>query len=278
MKIRFFDSGLGGLSVLSSFIKQVYECYIMRYCDISYIADLEFFPYGTKHCTAIADRVNDIIYSAERQFTQLFVIACYTASFSKMTDNTITKMQIVDTLSTTKRILKKYQEHKKLFICTQLSHSINQNFLEEFDKICSIPITKEVVEYIHQNELKKAAQEIFQHLRQECTKSEKNIIFLGCTHYAILIKQLYEIFSNNGYNIAIIDPSSAIAEDVASYVTPFHNTSITRHPIKISFITHETSKEYQDEIVATCRNILQNHIPFYDDICSTFKFTFNPKL
>ncbi|WPX98138.1 glutamate racemase [Candidatus Fokinia crypta] len=277
MKIQFFDSGLGGLSAFSSFIKQVRESYMMRYCNISYIADLEFFPYGTKQSTTIVERVNTIMCNAEQQFVQLFVIACYTASFSRIINKTVTRIPVIDTLPITEKILKKYQEHQKIFICTQLSHSINQNFLEKFDKIHSIPVTQEVVEYIHQGELSKAAQKIYNHLREECSKSTPNIIFLGCTHYAILIKQLYEIFSHNNYDITIIDPSQAIATDVMSYITPFYEVT-TQPPIEISFIIHKMPQEQRTRIVATCRNILQNHIPFYDDICSSFKFTFNSTL
>lgn len=73
--LLFFDSGVGGLSVLAA------TQHLMPHAPLVYVADSAGFPYGTKTEAEIAARVPALLGRlAERFDPRLIVIACNTAS------------------------------------------------------------------------------------------------------------------------------------------------------------------------------------------------------
>lgn len=73
--ILFFDSGMGGLSVLAPTVA------LLPRAPIVYVADSAGFPYGTRSEAEIAARVPALLGRlAERYDPRLIVIACNTAS------------------------------------------------------------------------------------------------------------------------------------------------------------------------------------------------------
>ena len=73
--ILFFDSGVGGLSVLAPTAR------LLPQAPLVYAADSAGFPYGTRSETEIAARVPALLGRlAERYDPRLIVIACNTAS------------------------------------------------------------------------------------------------------------------------------------------------------------------------------------------------------
>src|SRR5688572_28619461 len=73
--ILFFDSGVGGLSVLAQTAR------LLPQAPLVYAADSAVFPYGTRSETEIAARVPALLGRlAERYDPRLIVIACNTAS------------------------------------------------------------------------------------------------------------------------------------------------------------------------------------------------------
>ena len=73
--ILFFDSGVGGLSVLAEAQR------LLPQASTVYVADSAGFPYGTKSESEIAARVPALLGRlAERYHPRLIVIACNTAS------------------------------------------------------------------------------------------------------------------------------------------------------------------------------------------------------
>ncbi|UYY57909.1 glutamate racemase [Sphingomonas sp. S2-65] len=73
--ILFFDSGMGGLSVLAPTAR------LLPHASMVYVADSAGFPYGTRSEAEIAARVPALLGRlAERYDPRLIVIACNTAS------------------------------------------------------------------------------------------------------------------------------------------------------------------------------------------------------
>ncbi|KQT31939.1 glutamate racemase [Sphingomonas sp. Leaf412] len=73
--VLFFDSGVGGLSVVAPTLA------LIPTAPVVYVADSAFFPYGTKAEGEIAARVPALLGRlAERYNPRLIVIACNTAS------------------------------------------------------------------------------------------------------------------------------------------------------------------------------------------------------
>jgi len=74
-RILVFDSGVGGLSIVSEIRA------LLPGLGIDYLADNAFFPYGTKHETELKLRVMHVIDAAIRQLhPSLIVIGCNSAS------------------------------------------------------------------------------------------------------------------------------------------------------------------------------------------------------
>jgi len=79
--VLFFDSGVGGLSVLAA------ARALLPAMPIVYAADSAFYPYGTKSEAAIAARVPALLGRlVERHHPRLAVIACNTASTIALAD------------------------------------------------------------------------------------------------------------------------------------------------------------------------------------------------
>lgn len=75
VKIAFFDSGVGGVSVLQEVLIAVPGC------EIVYIADSEKFPYGLLSEKELIHRVRDLTLAAFQKYNfDICVIACNTAS------------------------------------------------------------------------------------------------------------------------------------------------------------------------------------------------------
>jgi|GEM_PF-5625398 glutamate racemase len=70
-KIGFFDSGVGGLSVLQHFLPYDIECV--------YVADTAHIPYGNKSIEQLQERCKESVQVFVRQDIDIVVIACNTA-------------------------------------------------------------------------------------------------------------------------------------------------------------------------------------------------------
>ncbi len=74
MRIALFDSGLGGLTVLSEAVKQLPEE------DFLFFADTLHAPYGTKTKEQVQDFVRESLDQILREDIKALVIACNTAT------------------------------------------------------------------------------------------------------------------------------------------------------------------------------------------------------
>ncbi len=74
LKVGIFDSGIGGLSVLSEIVT------LLPNISISYIADDLFCPYGAKSEQQIIERSNTIVSQLLEFDVDLIVLACNTAT------------------------------------------------------------------------------------------------------------------------------------------------------------------------------------------------------
>jgi len=78
-QITFFDSGLGGSALVPPFIEGGHRKYFYDY-DIVLYADHEGLPYGNKNASYILERVARAIERAAENGSDIFIIACNTAS------------------------------------------------------------------------------------------------------------------------------------------------------------------------------------------------------
>ncbi len=73
-KVGFFDSGIGGISVLREFRR------LRPNAEVYYIADWQYCPYGKKADAVILERAHVLTENLLKQGCKLIVVACNTAT------------------------------------------------------------------------------------------------------------------------------------------------------------------------------------------------------
>ena len=81
MKLFFYDSGLGGLSVLSVFIEKLLKDFPHGLdLECFYLADTLRAPYGSKSEDELKSYVYDFAHFADTKKADFFISACNTSS------------------------------------------------------------------------------------------------------------------------------------------------------------------------------------------------------
>lgn len=190
-KVCFFDSGIGGLTLL-------YECVrILPYIDFEYYADNYFVPYGNMPHEKMLERVLNIFKKIEKEKPTAAVIACNTVTAvcaGILRDNfkfpiigiqpavkpaaEVGSCAVLATPSTAnsaavKELVKFYGKNRtELIACPELASYIENN-----------------INNIDGEKLKKLLPE---------TKADG--IVLGCTHYSFVKKRIAEHYCRPVYD------------------------------------------------------------------------------
>jgi glutamate racemase len=202
--ILFFDSGVGGLSVLGP------ARALLPTAPIIYAADSAGFPYGTKSEEEIAFRVPALIGRLVERFRpRLAVIACNTASTIALDHARsaldlpivgtvpaikpaaeMTKTGVIGVLGTEATIRQRYVDElaeKFASHCTVLRHGSPDLVALAEAKLAGEPVS---VDEVH-----RAALPLFE---QEGDKRIDTIV-LACTHFPLLRDELEEAFPGRSW-------------------------------------------------------------------------------
>ena len=217
--IGFFDSGIGGLSILPHVMKEIPGaiCY--------YIADDYFAPYGQKESEFVIQRSIFLTKTLLFFNVDLIVVACNTA-----TAVAINQLRI------------HFPSIPFVGVEPYINILSKENFLKD-DKIGVLSTTltskserfkKLKEEKDHDNRIVSYASENLAMLVEECFKERKiglnmririeeevaflkkeklNYLILGCTHYSLIKKSLENIL-----NLTAISPCENVAKRVAGLI------------------------------------------------------------
>ena len=198
MKIGFFDSGLGGLTILKAVAKELPEY------DYAYYGDTQHLPYGDKTEEEIFALSKIGIEYLFEKGCLLVIVACNTASAE-----TLRKLQ-------QSWLLKEYPDRKVLgmivptveevlecnlsrvtLLATKRTAESNKYKIEldnrSVQAVTLIQVASpELVPFIELNELAAATQAAIARIESEVGESEG--VILGCTHYTQIKNQLREHF------------------------------------------------------------------------------------
>ena len=230
--IGIFDSGIGGLSVMSNIHR------LLPFESLSYIADSLNIPYGTKDPKIILNRsIAATDFLVNKQEAKIIVVACNTAtaiSINELRDkfkvpiigmepavkpaseaSIVNKVGVLATSGTVdsakfSALLDSHSKTVKFFIkpCPGLVDLIEQGLID------SPEVNKLVESYC-----------------LEFKKNDVDTIVLGCTHY-FFIKDL--IKNLMGPEIQIIDTGYAVAKQLKRKLDEFNlHNSFDRKQIKI---------------------------------------------
>jgi glutamate racemase len=202
--ILFFDSGVGGLSVLGPTLKLVPNA------PIVYAADSAGFPYGKKSDTELASRIPALLGRlVERYHPRLAVIACNTASTIAL-DHVrsaldlpvvgtvpaikpaaeISKSRVIGVLGTEATVRQPYVDDlaaKFASDCTIIRHGSPELVELAEDKLAGEDVKVE--------DVRDAAQPMF----DAAGGDRIDTVVLACTHFPLLGEELRAAFPQVGF-------------------------------------------------------------------------------
>ena len=214
--IGMFDSGVGGLTVLSEIRKKLpYEDYI-------YLGDTKNFPYGSKTKQNIVELSKKNIEFLINKGVKLIVIACGTATSQALEEvKNVYDIPIIGIIEPTILEIEKDVQHNKIFrlinkigvIATEgtiKSMAWEKNIKEK--KSETIVINKACPLLAQMAEEGWTDNEIARLTIREYMKPFKNEnidkLILGCTHYPLFEKLIREEL---GENVEIINTGEKVA-------------------------------------------------------------------
>ncbi len=183
MKIAFFDSGIGGLSVLHHAMK------ILPHEEFIFFADEDNVPYGTKSPEEVLACVDEAFKFLIAQNVGAIVVACNTAtSVAVQTMREKYSLPIIGMEPALKVALDFFPNKKVLVAATAITvngkkiHRLIKNLRAE--NLTELKALPRLVEFAEQLEFNSAAVE--KYLRTELAAYDwKNFssLVLGCTHF-----------------------------------------------------------------------------------------------
>ncbi|MEO8547276.1 MAG: glutamate racemase [Sphingomicrobium sp.] len=217
--LLFFDSGVGGLSVLRP------TRALLPNAPIVYVADNAWFPYGERSEEDIAARVPELLGPVVERFRpRLVVVACNTASTIALETvraaidlpivgtvpaikpaSEISKTRVIGVLGTQATVRQPYVDDLAARFaadCTVIRHGSPELVELAEAKLAGKAVGVEAV--------RAAAQPMFD---AECG-GEIDVIVLACTHFPLLDEELHAAFPG----VALIDGGPGIARRIA-YLT-----------------------------------------------------------
>ena len=202
--ICFFDSGIGGATVLREVVKLLpNEGYI-------YYADSINNPYGKKSNEELFDIVDNIVQKLLEYNPKIIVCACNTATAMVLNDirkkypNTIS----VGTEPAVKVVYDKYKD-KKAIVLTTKGTGESERFLELFQKYetdnCTLVPASKLANLIENN---KDSSFYLSNLLKDYVGTE--VVVLGCTHFPLIKNEIKSVLGD----VLFVDGSIGIANRI----------------------------------------------------------------
>jgi glutamate racemase len=249
--IGVFDSGYGGLTVLSEIVKQLPEY------DYLYLGDNARAPYGTRSFEVVYEYTLEAVKELFSRGCELVVIACNTSSAKAL--RTIQQNDLPQ-IDSHKRVLGVIRPSAEVIgDLTKTGHVgilategtvKSQSYLIELQKFS--PSTKVVqhacpmwVPLIENNRHESEAGKLFiqEDIQQLLDKDPKiDVIVLACTHYPILKQYIETIIPSS---IQVLSQGKIVAEKLSDYLKRHHELekSCSKNG-EIHFLTTENSLDF----------------------------------
>ena len=229
--IGVFDSGLGGLTVLSE-LKE-----ILPNENFIYFGDNARVPYGSKSKETIIKYSKEIVSFLIKQDVKLIVIACGTAS--SLAYNELIKeynIPIINVISPTAKNLTGKNIGIIATKATIKSKAWEKNILKFHDNIKiyskACPLFVPIVEEGLVNS--KILDDTVELYLKDFKNKELDSLILGCTHYPILIKKIKSFMPQK---TKIININTACAKEV---LKTLKSNNILNSSSKTSLIAYTT--------------------------------------
>ena len=240
MKIGFFDSGLGGISILEAVIRE------LPVYDYLYFGDTENLPYGDKTEAQIYSFVENAVRYLFEKDCLMVILACNTASaetLRRLQDGFLAReypdRKILGVIIPTIEELIDSGEGNTLLLATKRTVDSGKYERELLHRnvdgvhifSCAVP---ELVPLIESGKIDEALSVAIRSIET----MEVSSVTLGCTHYTLLKQGLREYF---GEGKRIISQDEIIPEKLKTYLTqhPEIESALTKGGTRTMYLTEE---------------------------------------
>jgi len=224
MKIGFFDSGFGGLSIFKA-VEQLLPEY-----DYVYLGDSARAPYGNHSHEVIYEYVIEAVeYLFSQQDCKLIILACNTASaqaLRKLQQQWLPKhypdRNVLGVIRPVAEEVAKYAGNKRIGIigtrATISSKVFTKKLTNQLQKAPMVieqacPLLVPMIEegFHKRPEMKKVLKYYLRSLKQK----KVDVLVNGCTHYQLVDKFIQQIM---GKRVQIIDSPQIVADSLKDYL------------------------------------------------------------
>jgi glutamate racemase len=249
--IGFFDSGLGGLTILKEVIK------LLPQYSYIYLGDNVRTPYGGRNQEIIYQFTTEGIRELFKRGAKLVILACNTSSSvlrriqQEFLPRNFPNKRVLGIIIPTAEEVGKFSSSKNIGILATEATVNSLVYLKEINKIypdikiyqqtCSL-----LVPIIEIGEIKwKGLDLIIQKYLKELFKKSKKIdtIILGCTHYGIIKNKIKDYLP---LNVQVISQGKIVAEKLKDYLKrhPEIEKKLSKNKRRI-FLTTESSERIE---------------------------------
>lgn len=248
--IGFFDSGLGGLTILKEVIK------ILPQYSYIYFSDNARTPYGSRNQETIYQFTLQGVKKLFEKGANLVILACNTSSSSalrKIQQEFLPKhypnKNVLGIIIPTAEEIGKFTSSQDVGILATEATVNSSSYPKEINKINSeikvfqqaCPLLVPIIESgkINENDLdviiKKYLNELFQKSRKIDT------IILGCTHYAIIEDKIKKCLPKN---VKVVSQGTIIAQKLKDYLVqhPEIEKTFVKDSKKLFFTTENSER------------------------------------
>lgn len=212
-KIGFFDSGIGGVTVLYDALK------ILPNEDYIYYADTLNVPYGPKLKEEVKKHIFDAVEFIVNQGVKAIVIACNTATSVAIEDlRARYSIPIIGMEPAVKPAIEKNTNTNKRILVTATALTIKEEKLQNLiskldsDNIVDLLPLPGLVQFAENLEFREAY--VLPYIKDQLSKYELDkyeTIVLGCTHFPYYKDMFRKLFSKD---INIIDGSNGTTKNL----------------------------------------------------------------
>lgn len=233
MKIAFFDSGVGGLTVLKEALFQMPEE------DYIYYADTENAPYGIKSRQDVKKLVLNAAEDIADKGIKALVVACNTATSIAIKDlRKKYSFPIIGMEPAVKPAVESNEERKRILVAATeltLKEEKFKNLVSKLDKehvIDAVPLSR-LVDFCEKGIFNEDI--IIPYLQEQFSNLDLNnysTLVLGCTHFPFYKNYFMRIFPDN---ICIIDGNSGTVKRLKHLISADNTIQKRNKPGKIEF-------------------------------------------
>lgn len=256
--IGVFDSGLGGLVVLKSFLEK-----LPNY-NYLYLADTANLPYGEKRQSEIYSLTQKAVSFLFQQGCQLVILACNTISaeaLRKIQQEWLPKhyptRRVLGVIRPTVEVVGELTNREKLKVgVLATSATVNSRaYVRELKKINPLvkisqqpaPQLVPLIEKYWGKELNFSSK-LDYYLKQYLSKfpDDLDFLILGCTHYSLIYPQICQLVSPK---TKIITQNKIIAEKLSDYLQRHSEIdSQLEKNGQLSFLATASSEDFRSKV------------------------------